>query len=64
MIPNNTSLKLNSKFIVFLAMAYATISIAADVVAFKFTYFFGLVESGATILFPLTYMLGDVISSP
>jgi uncharacterized integral membrane protein (TIGR00697 family) len=41
-------------------MLYATVSIAADVVAFKFTYFFGLVESGATILFPLTYILGDV----
>ncbi|MBS0350087.1 MAG: queuosine precursor transporter [Proteobacteria bacterium] len=62
MVPNNIPLKLNSKFIILLAMIYTTASIAADAVAFKFTYFFGLVESGATLLFPLTYILGDVIS--
>lgn len=35
--------------------------LAADVVAFRFENFFGFVESGATIIFPLTYILGDVI---
>ncbi|PIQ44083.1 MAG: hypothetical protein COV52_02245 [Gammaproteobacteria bacterium CG11_big_fil_rev_8_21_14_0_20_46_22] len=60
MIPNNKPLRLNSKFILLLAMAYMTVSISADVVAFKFAYFFGLIESGATILFPLTYIIGDV----
>lgn len=53
-------LKLNSKFILLLAMAYVTVSISADVVAFKFVNFLGLLESGATIIFPLTYIIGDV----
>lgn len=61
MIPNNKPLKLNSKFILLLAMIYITISVSADVVAFKFSYFFGLIQSGATILFPFTYVIGDVI---
>ena len=54
-------LKLDIKLISFLAMLYITISVTADVVSFKFTYFFGLPESGATILFPLTYVLGDAM---
>lgn len=58
---NNKSLKINSKFIVFLAMLYTTVMLAADVVAFRFENFFGLVESGATIIFPFTYVLGDVM---
>jgi queuosine precursor transporter len=60
MIPNNKPLKLNSKYIMLIIMAYTTVSLAADVVAFKFTTVFGLIESGATIIFPLTYVLGDV----
>lgn len=58
---NNTPLKINSKFIVFLAMLYTTVMLAADVVAFRFENFFGLVESGATLIFPFTYVLGDVM---
>lgn len=57
----NKPLVINSKFIVFLAMLYITIMLAADVVAFRFANFFGLVESGATIIFPLTYILGDIL---
>lgn len=38
-----------------------TVSLAADVVAFKFENFLGFVESGATIIFPFTYVLGDVM---
>ena len=57
----NKPLYINSKYIVFLAMFYVTVMLAADVVAFKFENFFGLVESGATIIFPLTYVLGDII---
>lgn len=56
----NTPLKLNSKFILILAMLYTTVSLVADVVAFRFDMFMGLIESGATIIFPLTYVLGDV----
>lgn len=59
---NNTSLKLNSKFILLIAMIYTAVSVAADVVAYKYTSFLGLLESGATILFPLTYVIGDVVS--
>ena len=56
----NTPIKLSSKFLLLIVMLYVTFSLAADVVAFRFTNLFGLVESGATILFPLTYVLGDV----
>ena len=42
-------------------MAYVTVSLAADIVAFKFASFFGFVESGATLIFPFTYILGDVM---
>ncbi len=59
---NNNPLKLNSKYILLIAMIYTAISVAADVVAYKYTRFVGLVESGATILFPLTYVIGDVVS--
>lgn len=62
MTHTNQPLKINSKFILMIAMFYVTVSVAADVVAFKFTNFFGFLESGATILFPLTYILGDVAS--
>jgi hypothetical protein len=61
MIYDNRPLRVNSKYIVLLAMLYTTMSLAADVVAFKFEYFFGFVESGATIIFPFTYVLGDVM---
>ncbi len=59
---NNKPLKLNSKFILLIAMIYTAVSVAADIVAYKYTRFFGLLESGATILFPLTYVIGDVVS--
>lgn len=61
MIYDNRPLRVNSKYIVFLAMLYTTVSLAADMVAFKFENFFGFVESGATIIFPFTYVLGDVM---
>jgi queuosine precursor transporter len=59
---SNIPLHLNSKFILLLAMIYVVVSVAADVVAYKYTRFFGLVESGATIIFPITYIIGDVIT--
>lgn len=61
LLATNRPLKLNSKYIVFLAMLYTTAMLAANVVAFKFVYFFGFIESGATIIFPLTYVIGDVM---
>ena len=53
---------LNSKFILVLAMLFITASLAADVVAYKFVLIGPLLESGATIIFPFTYVLGDVIT--
>lgn len=61
MLYNNKPLKIESKYIIFLSMIYITVSLAADVVAFKFGNFLGFVESGATLVFPLTYILGDVM---
>ena len=34
----------------------------ADVLAFKFSDIGGVVLSGATIVFPLTYLFGDIIA--
>jgi queuosine precursor transporter len=59
---DTSPLKLNAKFIVILAMLYVTASVAADAVAFRFDLIGGLIESGATIIFPITYILGDVIT--
>ena len=41
-------------------MFYITVRLAADIFDFKFTNFFGFMESGATVIFPLTYIIGDV----
>lgn len=57
----NQPLKLNSKYILFMAMIYTTAMLAANVVAFKFVFFHGFIESGATIIFPFTYVIGDVM---
>jgi uncharacterized integral membrane protein (TIGR00697 family) len=54
--------QLNAKYILLLVMLYVAASVAADAVAYNFSSFFGLLESGATIIFPTTYVLGDVIS--
>ena len=54
------SARKNYKYLLLIAMLYATFSVSADVVAFKFSVFFNLIESGATIIFPLTYVLADI----
>lgn len=55
-------LKLNSKCIVFIAMLYITCSVAAASVAYFFTGFSPIVISGASILFPITYLLSDIVT--
>ena len=60
-IKNNAPLHIDSKFILLISMVFVAVMIAADTVAYDFVKFFGLTESGATILFPLTYLLGDVV---
>ncbi len=61
----NTSkpLKLNSKYILLLTVAYITAMFSSDAVAFKFVAANHLVTiSGVTIIFPFTYLFGDVIT--
>lgn len=55
-------IKLNTKYLILIVMAYFTATLAADVVAFKFVSYDHIVISGATIVFPLTYLFGDVIT--
>ena len=55
-------LRLNSKYILILASLYIACSIASDTVAFKFVNLQSLAVSGATIIWPLTYVLSDIIA--
>lgn len=57
-----TPLKLNSRFILPLAMLFVTASLAADTIAYKLIGIGPILEPGATIIFPLTYLLGDIIT--
>lgn len=52
------------KYILFLAMLFVTIDLAAVSVAYKMVGFNFLFEinSGATYIFPMTYALGDIIT--
>ena len=59
---NLKSFELNSKYILPILMLYLMATLAADVVAYKFVKFGFLIESGATFLFPITYLLGDVVT--
>ncbi len=59
---NTTPLKLNSNYILIIAMIYVTASVAADTVAYKFFAMGPLIESGATLIFPITYTIGDIIT--
>ena len=63
-LPTNKTnpLILNARFIILLAMLFITSSITADVVAYKFLLIGPLLESGATLVFPITYIIGDVIT--
>ncbi len=55
-------LKLNSKCILPLVMLFVTASLAADAVAYKFVMVGPALISGATLIFPITYLLGDIIT--
>lgn len=59
---NNQPLKLNSHFILPIAMLYLMAMLAADAVAFKFVGVAGIALSGATVVFPFTYLFSDVIA--
>ena len=54
--------ELNSKYILPIIMLYLMATLAADVVAYKFIAFGPLIESGATLIFPITYLLGDIVT--
>lgn len=55
-------LRLNSKYLLLIVMAYFVAILSADVVAYKFVSIGIMTVSGATIVFPLTYLFGDVIT--
>lgn len=58
-----TPLQINSKFILLIAMLFVTSSLAADVAAYYFVQSGSyILISGATIIFPLTYVLGDIVT--
>lgn len=57
-----TPLKLNAKFIIPISMLFITASLAADTIAYKLIHLGPLLEPGATIIFPLTYLIGDVVT--
>lgn len=59
---NNQAFEFNSKYLLPLMMLYLMATLAADVVANKFVTFGPLLESGATLIFPLTYLIGDVVT--
>lgn len=52
------------KYVLFLAMLFVTVDLAAVVVAYKMVSLNSLfyLNSGATFIFPITYALGDVIT--
>jgi len=59
---STSPLKLNSKYLLVIIMAYFVAILSADVVAYKFVGFGNFVISGATIVFPLTYLFGDILT--
>jgi hypothetical protein len=59
---NTKPFEFNSKYLLPLMMLYLMATLAADVVANKFVTFGPLLESGATLIFPFTYLIGDVVT--
>ena len=49
-------------YIIILGMINITISLAADVVAYKLIYLGPALLPGAPLVFPLTYIIGDIIA--
>ena len=58
----NKPFELNSKYMLPIIMLYLMATLAADVVAYKLISLGPLIESGATFIFPFTYLLGDVVT--
>ncbi len=52
----------STQYLLPILMIYLMATLAADVVAYKFVKFGPLIESGATFIFPLTYLLSDVVT--
>lgn len=61
-IVDNSPLKLNTKYLLLIVMIYFVAILTATAVAFKFVQIGPIVISGATILFPLTYLFSDIIT--
>lgn len=54
--------RLNLKFILPLSLFYLTIYLSADAIAYKMTILDGVIEPGPTLIFPLSYTIGAIIS--
>ncbi|MDF1760459.1 MAG: queuosine precursor transporter [Coxiellaceae bacterium] len=59
---HRSKFKLNSKYLLPLSVFYIVFCLSADVLAFRFTQFGPVVESGATLLFPMTYLISDIVT--
>src|SRR6478752_6153235 len=46
----------------FLTVLATTTAVCVNFLALKITHFFGLTFSGAVVFFPITYILGDVLT--
>lgn len=51
-----------NQYILILGMINITISLAADVVAYKLVFLGPPLLPGAPLIFPLTYIIGDIVA--
>ena len=51
-----------NQYILILGMINITISLAADVVAYKLVFLGPALLPGAPLIFPLTYIIGDIVA--
>lgn len=55
-------MKKNSNLFILMIMIYTTCLLVSNINAFKIVEIFGLTLTAATLVFPITYILGDVFS--
>lgn len=53
---------LNSKYLLFLSILYCVFCLSADVMANRFSSYGKFIWSDATLIFPLTYLISDIIT--
>ena len=55
-------MKKHSSLFILMIMIYTTCLLVSNVNAFKIVEIFGLTLTASTLVFPITYILGDVFS--